>query len=143
MADEDPLPRPASDVTEAGVPAVDEVPDEMVRTGDIQESEAPPLERPQGVEEYGTTAAEQQQPETVQDRLAREQPEAGAPVEAGMGSVAVPETPGGVLDPHTDVVGDEDPLPEDTLAPEETALRQTDDLPGATDEPTPGYLEEP
>lgn len=142
MANEEQSPRPAPDIIEPGVPAVDEVPEEMLRTGEMPEGEVPPLEHPQGVEEYGTVAAEERRPETLEDRLAREEPDVTAPAGAGVGPVVEPDTAGGVLDPDTDVVGDEDTMVDDTLAPEEAALRQTEDLPGATYDATPGYIEE-
>ena len=142
MANEEQLPRPAPDVTEAGVPAVDEVPEEMMRTGEMPEGEMPPLEHPQGVEEYGTTAAEERRPEPIQDRVIREEPDVTAPTGAGVGPVVAPDTAGGVLDPDTDMMGDEETMVDDTVAPEEAALRQTEDLPGATYDATPGYLDE-
>jgi hypothetical protein len=150
MADDQQPVRPAPDVTESGVPAVDEVPEEMVRTGDIGEGEMPPLEHAQGAEEWGTTAAEQQRPETLEERLMREEPDlfereaAGldAEVPTGVRPFAGPDSPGGLVDPDSDLVADEDALPEDTLAPEEAAVRPTEDLPGATFEATPGYVEE-
>ncbi len=142
MANEEQSPRPAPDIVEAGIPAVDEVPEEMVATGEMPEGEIPPLEHPQGVEEYGTTTAEERRPEPIHDRVAREEPDVTVPGGAGVGPVVEPDTPGGVLDPHTDVVGDEETMVDDTLAPEEAALRQTEDLPGATYDATPGYTEE-
>ena len=142
MVDEEQLPRPAPDVTEAGIPAVDEVPEEMVLTGDTMEGEMPPLEHPQGVEEYGTTALEERQPESLEDRLAREQPEVGGGVDAALGPVAQPDAGYAMLDPDSDLVGDEETGLDDTPAPEEAALRATEDLPGATDNADPGYLEE-
>lgn len=142
MANEEQSPRPAPDIIEPGVPAVDEVPEEMLRTGEMPEGEVPPLEHPQGVEEYGTVAAEERRPETLQDRLGREEPDVVPAAGAGVGPVVAPDTAGGVLDPDTDVVADEDTMIDDTVAPEEAALRQTDDLPGATYDATPGYIEE-
>ncbi len=139
MTEQD-LPRPAP--TEAGVPAIDEVGDEILATGDAMEGELPPLEHPQGVEEHGITAAEQQRPESLDHRLAREEPDVAAPADVGSGPVPGPDTAGGVLDPLTDLLGDEEAEPGDTLAPEEAALRLTQDLPGATEDASPGYLEE-
>ncbi len=142
MADEDPLPRPAPDITEAGIPAIDEVPEEMIRTGDTMEGELPPLEHPQGVEEYGITAAEQQRPESVADRAAREQPEVPEPADAGTSPLTPPGSAAGMLDPDADLLGEEGAQVEDALAPEEAALRVTEDLPGGTDDASPGYLDE-
>ena len=142
MSDQDPRPRPAPDVVEAGIPATEEIPDEMIRTGDAMEGELPPLEHPQGVEEYGTTAVEQQRPESLEDRVAREQPDlVGADV-AEVSPLVPPDTAGGLRDPDSDLLGDEEDLLDDTLAPEEAALRLTEDLPGATDDASPGYLDE-
>jgi hypothetical protein len=142
MANEDPLPRPTPDITEAGIPAIDEVPEETIRTGDTMEGELPPLEHPQGVEEYGITAAEQQRPETLEDRVAREQPDALAPADADMSPLTPPDSAAGILDPDADLLGEEEAQVEDTPAPEEAALRLTEDLPGATDSAGPGYLDE-
>lgn len=142
MANDDQLGRPAPDVSEPGVPAIEEVGEEILATGDIKEGEMPPLDHPQGVEEYGTTAVEERQPESLEDRLAREQPDVEAPAQAAMRPVAPPDSAPGLVDPDSDLLGDEDTLDEDTLAPEEAALRQTEDLPGATYDRSPGYLEE-
>jgi len=141
MADEDPLPRPAPDITEAGIPAIDEVPEEVVLTGDTMEGELPPLDHPQGVEEYGITAAEQQRPESLADRVAREQPEVSATGDGGVSPLTPPDSAAGMLDPDADLLGEEDAQVEDTPAPEEAALRLTEDLPGATDDASPGYLD--
>ena len=142
MTDEDPRPRPAPDVTEAGVPAIDEIAEEMIQTGDVMEGEAPPLDRPQGAEEYGTTSAEQQRPETLQDRVAREEPGLSDPAESQAAFLTGPDTAGGSLDQDTDVVGDEETEVHDTPSAEEAALRITEDLPGATGDASPGYLDE-
>lgn len=142
MTDEDPRPRPAPGITEAGVPAIDEIPEEVIRTGDTMEGEIPPLDHPQGAEEYGTTSLEQQNPETLEDRLAREEPDVAASPDLGAPVVAGPDTSGTMLDPDTDLVADDEALLDDTLAPEEAALRLTEDLPGATTDASPGYLEE-
>ena len=142
MAEQDPRPRPAPDVTEAGVPAIDEVPEEMIRTGDIMEGEIPPLDRPQGAEEYGTTKAEQQRPETFAERKRREEPDGFVAADPQAVAVAGPDAPGGILDADTSLLGDDESEVLDTPSPEESALRVTDDLPGATDDASPGYLEE-
>jgi len=141
MANEDPLPRPAPDITEAGIPAIDEVPEEMIRTGDTMEGELPPLEHPQGVEEYGITAAEQRRPESLEDRVAREQPDVLGGAGAGVSPLTPPDSAAGTLDPDADLLGEEEAQVEDTLAPEEAALHLTEDLPGATDNAGPGYLD--
>ena len=142
MAEHDQPPRPAPDIVEPGIPAVDEVPEEMARTGETMEGEIPPLDRPQAAAEWGTTAAEQRGSEPVADRVAREEPDVLAPSEEQVRPLVEPGAEGGVPDLEPAAVGEEEPLLEDALAPEESAMRPTTELPGATDTAGPGYLED-
>src|SRR2546421_8114584 len=70
--DRDDLPRPAPDVIEDGIPATEEVPEELLRTGEVSEGPVPPLDRPQAVDEWGVTPREQELGEPLDVRLRRE-----------------------------------------------------------------------
>ena len=74
MSDRQNLPRPAPEVTEDGIPSVEEIPEDVLLTGDPVEGEMPPLDRPQAVKDWGTTASEQLASEPMEVRLARELP---------------------------------------------------------------------
>ena len=105
--------RPVADEVEPGIPATSEMPD-GVPFGDEDEEEPVPLDVPQGVEEWGTTAREEATGESLAQRVSREQPDFG---EAGRGGAD-----------------------NATLAPEEAALRVETDPPGLNYDPDPGYL---
>src|SRR2546421_11917180 len=78
--DRDDLPRPAPDVIEDGIPATEEVPEELLRPGKVAEGPVPPLDRPQAVDEWGVTPREQELGEPLDVRLRRERPDRfGAP----------------------------------------------------------------
>jgi hypothetical protein len=120
-----------------GIPDLDQTLPQKEMTGDPQEGLMVPRDEPRAAEETGTTAEEQREGETLDERLAREQQEgpglredAGALVEDGDGSV----------DEEKDVVADDVPAPEGRTA-EEAALRVEPEAPGAVDGPD-SYLEE-
>ena len=69
------LPRPAGDVVEDGVPATEEVRDEVLRTGDAGVADMPMPDRPMGVDAWGTTEFEERHGEPLGRRLARERPD--------------------------------------------------------------------
>ena len=69
------LPRPAGDEVEDGVPATEDVRDEVLRTGDTGMADMPMPDDPIGVDAWGTTDFEQQHPEPLDRRLAQEQPD--------------------------------------------------------------------
>ena len=75
MSDRQNLPRPAPEVTEDGIPSIEEIPENVLLTGDPLEGELPPLDRPQAVTDWGTTATEQLASEPLEVRLAREEPD--------------------------------------------------------------------
>ncbi|MFR9787283.1 DUF5709 domain-containing protein [Streptomyces sp. MB22_4] len=66
----------------------------------LDESYSPP-ERPLGVTKHGTTAAEQREGETLDERLRQEVPEAGGPVGDDIGDL-----PGGEGEPLDPEAGD-------------------------------------
>jgi len=69
------LPRPSGDVVEDGVPATEEVRDEVLRTGDAGVADMPMPDRPMGADQWGTTDFEEQHGEPLSRRLARERPD--------------------------------------------------------------------
>ena len=71
------LPRPAGDVVEDGVPATEEVRDEVLRTGDAGVADMPMPDEPVGADEWGITHFEERTGEPLGLRLARETPEPG------------------------------------------------------------------
>jgi hypothetical protein len=141
MSDRQNLPRPAPEVTEDGIPAIDEIPADVLLTGDPLEGELPPLDRPQAVEDWGTTASEQLASEPLDLRLAREEPE----LETGDGYIdrqfLEPGAAGGLGDEEGDLVGEIDAGFEDTLSAEEAAMRVVDEPPGMNYDPDPGYVD--
>src|SRR5215211_1257396 len=56
MSDRLNLPRPAPEVTEDGIPSIEEIPADVLLTGDPLEGELPPLDRPQAAKDWGTTS---------------------------------------------------------------------------------------
>lgn len=69
------LPRPAGDVVEDGVPATEEVRDEMLRTGDAGVADMPMPDRPLGADSWGITEFEERQGEPLDVRVNRERPD--------------------------------------------------------------------
>lgn len=148
MATPDNLPRPAPDVLTDGVPATEELPGDQLLTGDPVEGEVPPLDHAQGAESWGTTAEEQRGGEPVGLRARREQPEAG-PGEAGPAGLAGLQLTGpgsgaddtGFSDDEAEEVGETNLAFEDTVAPEEAAMRVEEAPGGLTDGDDPGYVD--
>jgi hypothetical protein len=147
MVDRQNLPRPAPELSEDGVPAIEEIPASQLLTGDQLEGELPPLDRPQAAMGWGTTASEQLAPEPMDIRVAREEPEVGL----GLGDEedAYPErqlieagADGGLEDDEGDVVGEIDAGFEDTLSAEEAAVRVVDEPLGMNYDPDPGYVDD-
>jgi hypothetical protein len=149
MVDRQNLPRPAPELTEAGVPAIDEIPEDVLLTGDPLEGELPPLDRPQAATDWGTTSAEQLQDEPLAVRLRREEPEVGAgdayldglddDAEADR-QFLEPGGESGLTDDEADLVGEADAGFGDTLSAEEAAMRVVDEPGGMNYDPDPGYL---
>lgn len=141
MPDRQNLSRPAPEVTEAGVPAIEEIPEDVLLTGDPLDGEMPPLDRPQAVNDWGTTASEQLASEPMEVRAAREVPD----VEAGDAyldrQILEPGADGGLGDDETDAVGEVDMGLEDTLSAEEAAMQVVDEPPGMNYDPDPGYVD--
>ena len=142
MVDRENLPRPAPEVSEDGIPATSEVPEEVLLTGDPVEGDMPPLDRPQAVKDWGTTASEQLAPEPLEARLAREVPDTAT---AGSGyadrQFLEPGAEGGLTDLEPDSVGEGDVGLEDTLSAEEAAVQVVDEPAGLNYDPDPGYVD--
>jgi hypothetical protein len=141
MSDRQNLSRPAPEVTEDGIPSIEEIPTDVLLTGDPLDGEMPPLDRPQAVKDWGTTASEQLASEPMEVRLAREVPD----VEAGDAyldrQILEPGAEGGLGDDETDSVGEVDLGLEDTLSAEEAAMQVVDEPPGMNYDPDPGYVD--
>ena len=141
MSDRQNLPRPAPEVTEDGIPSTSEIPEDVLLTGDPLEGDMPPLDRPQAVTDWGTTASEQLASEPMEVRLAREVPD----VEAGDAyldrQILEPGADGGLGDDEADSLGEVDMGLEDTLSAEEAAMQVVDEPPGMNYDPDPGYID--
>jgi hypothetical protein len=137
--DERVFPRPAPELIEDGVPATEEVPEELLLTGDDAEGPSPPLDRPQGVNQWGTTPFEERAGEPLDVRLRREQPDFPERIEEDVPRVFQPGAEYGA-DEEPDEVGDVDARWEDGLSAEELALRIEEEPPGLTYDDSPDYL---
>ena len=135
------LPRPAPDVLEDGIPATDEVPEELLRTGEVSEGPIPPGDRPLVADDWGTTPWEEREGEPLDLRLAREEPDG-----PGLLDEPVPllYQPGAEYweDEEPAEIGDVDARWEDTPSAEELAIHVVEEPPGITYDDSPGYLEE-
>ena len=142
MVDRQNLPRPGPEVSEDGVPATSEIPKDVLLTGDPVEGDMPPLDRPQAVKDWGTTASEQLGPEPLDVRLAREVPDVGMD-EGGYADrqFLEPGADAGLGDEEPDSVGEAGAGLEDTLSAEEAAMQIVDEPPGMNYDPDPGYVD--
>ncbi len=141
MVDRQNLPRPAPDVSEDGVPAIEEIPEDVLLTGDPVEGDMPPLDRPQAVKGWGTTASEQLGTEPLDVRLAREEPEIGTVDTNADRQFLEPGAEAGLVDDEAGLVGEPDAGLEDTLSAEEAAMRVVDEPAGLNYDPDPGYVD--
>ncbi len=141
MSDRQNLPRPAPEVTEDGIPAIDEIPEDVLLTGDPLEGKLPPLDRPQAVTDWGTTASEQLASEPLEVRLAREEPDVEMAEVYADRQFLEPGADGGLMDDEADALGEADAGLEDTLSAEESAMRIVDEPPGMNYDPDPGYID--
>jgi hypothetical protein len=136
------LPRPAPDVIDDGVPATDEVPEELLRTGEISEGPVPPpFDRPLAADEWGTTEWEEREGEPLDRRLAREVPDGPDTVDEPARQLYQPGAEYWIDDEPAEV-GDLDALWEDTPTSEELAVHIVEEPPGITYDDSPGYLED-
>jgi hypothetical protein len=138
--------RAARDELEPGVPAVDELP-RHVPPGSEDEETPPPLDHPQGADEWGTTEREALQGEPLELRVLREEPDVIGDRPPGGVSLYEPGTDeavddGGGFDAEPDLVADADVGDEITRGPEEQAVRVVDEPAGMNYDPTPGYVDD-
>jgi hypothetical protein len=138
---QDDFSRPAPDIIEPGIPATSEMP-RNVPPGDEDEDESPPLDVPQGVEDWGITGREQLLDEPLAERVKREQPDRLGSDDISVGGRLI--EPGGELgvDEEADAVGELDGGVFDTPTPEEAAMRIEDEPAGLNYDADPGYVEE-
>ena len=139
--DERVFPRPAPELIEDGVPATEEVPEELLLTQDVNEGPSPPLDRPQGVNQWGTTPFEGRVGEPLDVRLRREEPDFPERIEEDVPQLFQAGAEYGA-DEEPAEVGDVDARWEDGLSAEELALRVEEEPPGLTYDESPGYLED-
>ncbi len=121
-----------------GIPDLDPALPQKERTGDPQEGLVVPRDEPRAVEENGTTAEEQREGESLDERLAREEEEDGPGSREGAGTLA--EEGSGLSDDEKDEVGEQAEAAEGRSA-EEEALRVEPEAPGGTDR-SDSYVEE-
>jgi hypothetical protein len=108
---------------EEGVPDLEGPLPEKVATGDPQEGVSPPNEEPQASVDFGTTPAEERQGESLDDRLAREEPDRGPGRTLPQpDQVQVADPQGTRDDNEKDLIADAAPV-DGALDPEEQALR--------------------
>ena len=108
---------------EEGVPDLDGPLPGKVATGDPQEGQAPPNDRPRASVDWGTTAEEEREGEPLDVRIQRERPdvdrlEPGAPGEPVQ---LVDPDEGDGLDEEAELVADDVPA-DGALSPEERAM---------------------
>jgi hypothetical protein len=136
------LPRPAPDVLDDGVPATEEVPAALLRTGEISDGPIPPpLDRPLAADEWGTTEWEERRGEPLDLRLTREMPDGPDTVDEIVPPLYQPGADNWIDDEPAEV-GDLDASWEDTPSAEELAVHIVEEPPGITDDDSPGYLED-
>ena len=137
--DNDPT-RPSPDTIEPGIPATEEMPP-GVPAGWEAEEEPAPLDVPQGVETWGTTAEEELAGEPPALRALREEPDVDEVPPAGL-RVLEPGAEDGLTDTEADAVAEVDSDRTDTLTAEEAAMRVEEEPLGLTYDSSPGYLDE-
>jgi hypothetical protein len=133
MADHDEVQDPGEELADEGIPPVEGQIPAKVFTGDTNDGVLPPRTFPLAVEDWGTTAAEQLEGESVEQRAARETPErespnvhAGRLVEPGAGE-------GGVDgDVEKQEIATTAGYDDGGYSAEEQAMRITEDPPGLT-----------
>lgn len=121
-----------------GIPDLDQALPEKEITGDPQEGAMLPRDEPRAVEEHGTTAEEQREGETLDERLAREEDQEGSGDRQQAGTLT--EEGSGLTDHEKDEIADQAEAVEGR-SPEEEALRVEPEAPGGADRPD-SYVEE-
>ncbi len=129
MTEEKRSPRPAPDIVEDGIPAVEEVGQNVLETGDSSdEGEIAPLDFPQGTNQWGTTASEQRRDEPLDQRYLHEQSENRSPSHDQVLPFSSPDSQdGGLFDSESEEIAEQDFELEDALSPEESAMHFEDE----------------
>jgi hypothetical protein len=141
--DPDDLERPAPDTLEDGIPATEEVLEEQLLTGDIEEGPIAPEDHPLALDEWGVVAVEERRGEPLDRRLAAEEPDIiRRDVSGPLPRLYQSGSDDASMDSEDQEVGDLDASREDTLSSEEAAIRIVDrPPPGMTFDEGPDYLE--
>jgi hypothetical protein len=116
------LPRPAGDVVDDGVPATEEIRDEVLRTGDAGVADMPMPDRPLGADEWGITEMEERMGDSLDRRLARERPDMSEGADDGGRRFSEPGADVDYEDLEAASVADSDAGHYDTLSAEEAAM---------------------
>jgi hypothetical protein len=127
---------------EEGFPDLDGPLPEKVITGDPQEGQSPPSDRPASFD-WGVTEAEEAAGEPLSVRVAHEQPDFGdrRAVRADDDDpvVLIDDAYDGIEDDEDELVAGAS-IDEPSWSAEELAVHVVDEPPGAVDEPDDGYL---
>jgi|SRR5919108_3680977 hypothetical protein len=102
-------------------------------TGDSQEGLLTPGDEPRAADRFGTTAEEQREGETLDEKLAEERPDRRPQRSTSMGRLVEPGS--GVTDREKEEVAEEAEEDRSGLSPEETAMREEEEPKGLTDGP--------
>ena len=122
------LPRPAGDVVEDGVPATEEVRDEVLRTGDAGVADMPMPDQPLGADDWGITEFEERNGEPLDVRLSRETPDDAGRFNTGEGArFSEPGADADYEDIEAAAVADRDSGRYDTVSAEEAAMHIIDE----------------
>lgn len=135
--------RPAEE--ETGSPEDEGIPDHggpapgKQETGDQQEGLLPPADEPRAAEGFGTTAGEQRERESLDERLAEEAPDREPETDRGLGRLVEPGS--GLGDEEKDEVAEEAENDRAGLSAEESAMRDEEEPEGLAGGPD-RYVEE-
>lgn len=107
---------------EEGIPDLEGPLPEKVMTGDPQEGLSPPNEKPRAATDWGVTAEEQREGESIALRVEREQPDVDGVPSASAREAVVPVAPQGSRDDMEKDEVAEEARAEGALSPEEAAM---------------------
>ncbi len=126
---------------EEGLPDLEGPLPEKAATGDPQEGLPPPSDRPASFD-WGVTAAEAAEGESIATRVAHERPDFDEPYAVRADEeevVLIDDAYDGIEDDEDELVADAS-TDEPSLSAEEAAVHVVDEAPGAVDEPDDGYV---
>ena len=130
------------ELEDIGVPTLEGAPPGR-EDNDLEEGIVPPRDYSQGVEEFGTTAAEERQDEPLAARVAREEPDVAAieAVELGGGQRVMAPDWGSLDDEEGELIGTAAP-DAGVLSGEEAAMHVVgeDGAPGVSWDESPEYV---